>query len=136
MNHLLNSIIEAGKHGGWALALVVACAAVALVYIRPVGEIPATTSEKVVPATGEQGFNTAVFCDDSATTVTELPSPDASGITYELKRVKDGTTETVVVVWNQAGDITYAKHFWDTPTGQESEPAFVTEKARSCIEDK
>lgn len=141
---VLDKIIEAGSKGGWALALIVGLAGIALaalaIYTRPdvpiVGTPPATTELKVVAATGEEGFKVYEFCDDPSTSVRETPSPDASGVTYELKRVKDGVTETVTVVFGQAGDVLYAKHFSDQAGGQESQPAFVTEKARGCIEDK
>ena len=126
-----------GPKGVSVFALLVACFALFLVYTRPIPElIPATTSTNVVPATGEEGFNVAVFCDDKLTSVRATIAPDASGVTYELRRVKNNVTETVTIVLAQTGDILYAKHFSDGPAGQESGAAFVTDQAKQCITRK
>lgn len=118
------------------IALVVACLALFLVYTRPVSQIPATVQRDIVPATGEQGFNANDFCSDPRTDVAKNLSPDASGITYEMKRVASGVSETVTVVLAQTGDVLYAKHFWDQSGVQQSEPAFVDDDVKSCLERK
>ena len=89
-----------------------------------------------VPATGVEGFPVDLFCADPLTTVQDFEAPDASGITYQLLRVRDGKTETVVIVMGANGDTRVATHYYDSLVGQQSEPAFVNEKARECIEDK
>ena len=117
-------------------ALLAACLALFLVYTRPINEIPATTSQKVVPATGEEGFDAKTFCADPLTVVSKTLAPDASGATYELKRVKDGVSETVTVVLAQTGDVLYAKHFSDQGGVQQSQPAFVDDDVKRCLEKK
>ncbi len=117
-------------------ALILAVVVILLIYTRPVpAVIPATTEENVVPATGEQGFNTKEFCNDNATTVVRTIAPDASGATYELKRLKNGVSETVAVVLAPTSDVLYAKHFWDQ-NGQQTEPAYVDDDAKRCIVGK
>ena len=117
---------------GWSVVL-----SLYVVSGKPAGDLPVIGGDTVerVPATGEQGFNTAVFCDDPLTKVATSLAPDASGITYVLSRVKDGVTESVVLTFDQTDEVVYAKHFFDR-SGQQSEPAFVTDDARDCIEDK
>lgn len=90
-----------------------------------------------VPATGIDGFNTEVFCQDPLTKVKPLPAPDA-GVTYQLTRVRDNVSETVLVVLSPSGDVNteFSRHFYDTTVGQQPEPAFVTDKALDCIRKK
>lgn len=89
-----------------------------------------------VPSTGVEGFPVAEFCHDDLTEVLLFPAPDAAGSSYQLTRVKEGVTETVVVVLNAAGDISQATHYHDTPQGQVSQPALIDDDARECIEEK
>src|SRR3990167_859092 len=98
-----------------------------------------TGTEKTImiaPASGIEGFDTTLFCNDKLTKVKAIPAPDASGITYELTRVRDQKTETVVVVLAPDQSILLAKHYYDAAVGQQSEPAIVGEDARKCIEKK
>lgn len=103
---------------------------------QPAGNLPGTEINRIVPATGEQGFNAKAFCEDRLTTVTKTLAPDASGATYELKRVKDGVSETVTVVLAQTSEVLYAKHFSDVGGQQQSQPAFVDEDVKACLEKK
>lgn len=132
----MKKLLAAASDYGWLLALATACFALFLVYARPIGEIPATTSTKVVPATGDQGFDAGTFCSDPRTVVSKTLAPDASGATYELKRVASGVSETVTVVLAQTGDVLYAKHFWDEDGKQKSQAAFVDEDVKRCLEKK
>lgn len=126
-----------GPRGVSIFALLVACFALFIVYTRPVPLIPPNADTvKIVPATGEQGFDAKTFCEDPLTSVSKVIAPDASGATYELKRLKNSVSETVVLTLAQTGDVLYAKHFWDTPTGQQSEPAFVDDDVKRCVERK
>ena len=90
----------------------------------------------IAPASGVEGFDAGLFCNDPLTTVRAIPAPDASGTTYELARVRDQKTETVVVVLAPDQSILLAKHYYDAAVGQQSEPAIVEEDARKCIEKK
>lgn len=105
---------------------------------QPAGNLPGTgdTIQNVVPATGDQGFNAETFCSDPETSVSKAISPDATGVTYEMKRVRDGVSETVTVVLAQTGDVLYAKHFYDQDGVQQSQPAFVDDDVKRCIEKK
>lgn len=142
---LLDKIIEAGGKGGWALALIVGLAGIALaalaIYTRPdvpvIGSPPATTEEKVVASTGAEGFPVDLFCNDDGTQVKALPNPDASGVTYQLVRVRDGVPEAVIWPSGAHGDNLAATHYWyDDEKVQQSEPAIVTPAARRCVEEK
>lgn len=105
---------------------------------QPAGNLPGTgdTIQNVVPATGDQGFNAETFCSDPETNVSKAISPDATGVTYEMKRVRDGVSETVTVVLAQTGDVLYAKHFYDQGGVQQSQPAFVDGSVIRCLERK
>lgn len=104
---------------------------------QPAGDLPGTgDTYHVVPATGEQGFNAKNFCSDPLTSVRKTVSPDASGATYELKRIKAGVTETVTIVLAPTGEQVYARHFYDLDGSQQSEPAYVDEDVKSCLEKK
>ena len=136
MKSITRQMYQWGPRGVTLFALLAACLALFLVYTRPINEIPATTSKNVIPATGEQGFNAKTFCEDSLTSVSKVISPDASGVTYQMQRVKDGVSETVTIVIAQTHDVLFATHYWDTPAGQQSEPAFVDEDVKRCLERK
>lgn len=88
----------------------------------------------VAPASGVEGLDVEAFCRDPLTVVLALAAPDASGVSYQLGRVRDAKTETVLVVLSEGAFA--ATHYFDTTEGQQSAPAFVTTKARDCIEDK
>lgn len=118
------------------IALVVSIVVLVVVFTRPVDVIPTTTQQNILPATGEQGFNAKTFCEDSLTSVSKVIAPDASGVTYQMQRVKDGVSETVTIVLAQTHDVLFATHYWDTPNGQQSEPAFVDEGVEKCLERK
>src|SRR3990167_2684973 len=94
------------------------------------------TKIMIAPASGIEGFDTTLFCNDKLTKVKAIPAPDASGITYELTRVRNQKTETVLVVLAPDQSILLAKHYYDAAVGQQSEPAIVEEDARKCIEKK
>ena len=136
------SFRRAFKDYGWMLALVVAAAALTLV----VGASRATntpipgaesTEVKVVAATGAEGFPVEAFCNDPLTKVAELPAPDASGITYQLLRIRDGKSETVVWTTGPTSNSPIAKHFYYDEAGkQQNEAAIVTAGAKNCIEEK
>lgn len=131
MGWLRNEIEERA----WWLALLLAAAAVVIALtagpeVTDVTPLRDDKTVRVVPASGEQGFPVEAFCLDKLTKVSEFPAPDSSGVTYQLLRVKDGVTESVIV--SPGG----AKRYWDAPEGQQSEPAFVTAKAEKCISDK
>ena len=145
MDNIMNTIGYAMKRWGprgvtnfaLALSLLISIIALTVVYTRPVPSIiPATTETKIVAATGEVGFPVSTFCEDSRTTVKVFPAPDASGLTYSLTRIAGGVVETVVVVAGSTGDNPTAKWYYDTPVGQEGEPAIVDGKAFDCIERK
>lgn len=87
---------------------------------------PLSDDETEVPAIGEEGYNTAQFCDDKLTEITYKPIPDG-GKLYQLLRVKDGIQESVV--WNDAAPS-------GTYFGDRDRPAHITDKARTCIENK
>lgn len=92
---------------------------------------------QVVPTTGDAGFPVAVFCHDENVTVTPGIVPDA-GVAYQLVRTVDGVTETVRWLTFEGREAT---HYWDVkqPDGsfiQDSEPAFVDDAAKKCIEEK
>lgn len=87
-----------------------------------------------VAATGAGGFPVEEFCNDPLTSIVgPVAAPDASGFTYQLNRVRDGVTETVVVVVSE-DQVLAGTHYFDGEDGQESEPAFLTEKARECLD--
>ena len=127
---------SAASEGGIWLALAIATAALvaALAALPRAGVDTTPLSDdkevRIVPSTGEQGFPVATFCEDRLTTVRGFLAPDSSGIVYQMIRVKDGVTESVVVTPGGA------TRYWDGPEGQQSEPAFVTAEARQCIADK
>lgn len=90
----------------------------------------------IVPATGDEGFPVETFCQDDKTTVKAIPAPDASGVTYQMLRVRDGVTETVRVVTNAQDEVAVGTHYWDQDGVQQDEPAVVTQAARECIDTK
>ena len=121
---------------GIALAALVLAVGASRVSDEP---IPGshTTEVKIVPATGAEGFPVEAFCNDPLTKVDELPAPDASGITYQLLRIKDAKAETVIWTTGPTNDSSIAKHFYYGDDGkQREESAIVTAKARECIERK
>ena len=127
-----------GPRGVVVFALLVAMAWTAMLYSRAPAEvgIPLPVTERIVPATGVEGFNTAIFCEDDLTRVKALPAPDASGVTYQLTRMKDGVFETVTVVLNPTGETVTATHYYDTAVGQQPQPAVINDAARKCITGK
>ena len=130
------SVRRALSSYGWAVSLLVATLAllVALVGLPEAGiDVTPTRDDvtiKVVPASGIEGFKVAVFCSDPQTKVTALPAPDATGLTYQLLRIVNGVTETVVWV---TGTRT-ATHYYDSTVGQQSEPAIISDAAKECVE--
>lgn len=126
--------------GHIALQLSGVIAVLLVIYVmlgEPGGvDVPVGEGKDVIPATGEQGFNVEVFCEDELTIVRPFPAPDASGVTYQLTRLKSGVFETVIVVMDVANTVRTADHYADGPTGQAKQPAFITDNARECINDK
>ena len=135
---------KALSNWGWLAALAVTALALAIVYTRPVGVIPATTERKIVvaPASGIEGFDVGPFCADPLTSVRAFPSPDASGVTYQLTRMRDQKAETVTLVLGADESVVMATHYYDAVvnvrggTEQQGEPAFVNADARKCVEGK
>ena len=104
---------------------------------RPIlGDLPGTEINRSIPATGEQGFNVEGFCQDKLTTVDAFLALDASGETYQILRVKDGVTESVIAVVNPRGETVVANHYYQEGGVQKSEAAFLTDKARDCLARK
>lgn len=105
---------------------------------KPAGQVPLVGGNDVhvVPASGVDGFNTAVFCADPLTKVRLFPSPDSAGKTYQLTRVRDNVTESVVYVLNPDDSTRLATHYYDSSVGQQSGPAVITQEARDCIAKK
>ncbi len=98
----------------------------------PVGE----KADNIVASTGIDGFPVADFCNDPLTKVDPFVAPDASGVTYQLLRVRNGVTETVIVVLDKDGSVVVGKHYFDAADGQHVEPAFLTDSARNCLKKK
>lgn len=143
MNKTPKQIVkDALDNGGWQTVVIVLLAGlvVFLVLLPVLGAdtTPVTDDKtvKIVPAQGETGFPVETFCRDPLTKVTVTPNPDASGITYQLVRVKDSITESVVYTTGPDDANRAATHYKDVAGTQESEPAFVNDKARDCLEDK
>ena len=131
------SVMRALSSYGWLVALAVAVLALAIVYARPIPAlIPATTEIHRVPASGIDGWPVAVFCNDPQTKVTYLPAPDASGATYQLVRVVNGVTESVIWTTGPDGESRTATHYYDSTVGQQSEPAVMNDDARRCVESR
>lgn len=139
MSHTLQRMIFTPKVFVWILALIGAIAAAN-------GLIAYTTSHSIiqvgdkahkvviVPATvGVEAYSVKDFCNDPMTKVTSFLAPDASGVTYQLTRVRDSKPEAVIVVRGIDGETRIAKHYWQTEVGQQSEAAVVTEEAWTCI---
>ena len=124
------------------LSLAGLLAALDLTFWQVTGKAPLAKSVgiaeevKIVPAVGIQGYKVAEFCADPLTKVSFFLAPDSSGSTYQLLRVKNGMTESVVVVRNARGETIVATHYQDTPTGQRSEPGVITDEGWKCIESK
>ena len=138
MKSVAQRMREAGPLGVGLLATGAALAALvftailngaASVDVTPLND---DVTRNVLPASGIEGFPGAVFCNDPQTIVTALPAPDASGLTYQLLRIVNGVTETVVWV---SGSRT-ATHYYDSTVGQQSEPAVIDNDAKRCIEGK
>lgn len=128
-NHLFT--FEAFLH---VLVVGIAVTALAVALQKSDTHVPVLSPEPkvVVPATGIEGYTAVLaFCNEA--TIKKLPAPDATGITYQLTRVKGGVSETIVVVLAPTGQTTFAKHYYDTSAGQQSEPAVVDEDAKDCI---
>lgn len=134
------SVRRALKDYGWAVSLLVATLAllVALVGLPEAGVDTTPTRDdvtiKVVPASGIEGFKVALLCSDPQTRVTALPAPDTTGPTYQLLRIVNGITETVV--WVSGGGNRTASHYYDSTVGQQSEPAVIDDDAKRCIEKR
>jgi len=90
----------------------------------------------ITAAVGVEGFKTTEFCNSPGATASGIQAPDASGITYEIRRVLNGKTETVVFVLDSKQEIQYAKHFYDTSVNQDSEPAVIDKDALACAKRK
>lgn len=126
------ALVTLGGFGGY----------LAVVGLHSAGTNPPGTGNTVTvaPAEGVKSFTVIDFCNDPLTKVTILPAPDASGTTYQLTRVRDGRSESVVVVENPAHEVNFATHYFDATnatTGkaeQQSEPAVVDGAGKSCIE--
>src|SRR3990167_5679167 len=131
------SVLMAAEHYGWLLALATTLLAVALLYAKApaVVNLPLPVTEKIVPASGVEGFPVAVFCEDPLTRVYVSLSPHA-GTTHELERIKDGVTETVTILFAEDGRVMPGTHYYDTTAGQRSEPAIANKAAVDCIEKK
>jgi hypothetical protein len=92
----------------------------------------------IVASSGVQGFPVEEFvCDDEDTLVSvPVHIPDTVSTSYQAIRVRDGKTETVVVVINNEDSVAAATHYRDGPDGQISQPAFLSDKAVKCLKDK
>lgn len=138
----MKTLILAAKNWGWALAIGLALVALAVVYSRPdvpvVGQPPATTEEKIVAATGAEGFPVETFCKDPLTQVKPLENPPGvSGLTFQLVRLRDGVQEAVIWQSGEHGDNLGAIRYWFDENGvQQSANAVVTSRARDCIQEK
>lgn len=97
MNHLLDKIIEAGKQGGWILALIVAVAALgfsAIAAFNPVGEAGETVFDVFAsPAENNcpSGWQTTEGDDPHAGPFKACTSPDGRYI----MQISDGTKTTL-----------------------------------------
>ena len=131
------SVRMAAEHYGWLLALVAVAVALLTVYSKAPAEIglPLPVNERIVPASGVEGFPVAIFCEDPLTRVYFSLSPHA-GTTNELERIKDGVTETVTILFAEDGRVMPGTHYYDTTVGQRSEPAIANKAAVDCIEKK
>lgn len=140
MNRIKYNLKAALDNGGWLLALSLVSAAliIFLVVLPGLGADTTPISDdktvRQVPSEGDTGFPVEFFCQDSDTKVTALPAPDASGITYQLVRVKNGVTESVIYNTGPSDSSRVATHYFDQAGQQQSEPAFVNDKAKDCIE--
>lgn len=123
-------VVAIGVTAVWLIALTVYVQALG----KPVGDIPVIGGDtyKVVAATGSEGFDVEGFCNDPLTIVTPASAPDVERLIYTLQRTRDGVMESVLVIEGQS----FARHYYDTPEGQQSQSAIVTEKALSCIRRK
>lgn len=95
---------------------------------------PLTNEQKIVPASGEQGFPVDVFCQDPLTKVDKLafvPPDSQFAAVYTLDRTRNAIHETVTVR-------VYADPNRE-PLGtynDDQHPAYVTKDAVSCITKK
>lgn len=132
---------EWGWRGVWLFTIVwlVALTFFVVVLLNGVANVDVTPLRddkeiKIAPASGVEGFAVEGFCADPMTKVAPFLAPDASGITYQLSRVRAGKTESVTIVKNADGETRIAKHYYSTTVGQQSEDAVVNAEAWKCIE--
>jgi hypothetical protein len=138
--------LNAMRSWGWVLgvagfflalvALIVISQAAGPSAVEPLG-IKTTTETKVVPAIGEQGFNTEVFCNDSLTTAAKdlVAPPDSTYVvTYHLERVKDGIHEIVTIgTYADPSRQPTATHY---DSANVPIDAWVSKEALACITKK
>lgn len=128
------SVKDALAGGGWIVALVVGLSSfVGGVGVGDVADpIDKAPTIVVAPASGIEGYDALLFCNDPLTTLKPpKPAPDAP-IVWELTRTRDLKTETVVYVEGAESGL----HYYDTAIGQQSEPAVMSDEARECIDGK
>lgn len=125
--------------GGLTVTIAVGTLLITITANQVGAPVPGTGGDtiRIVPASGVEGFNTERFCADPLTQVRQFISPDASGVTYQLMRVRDGVAETVTVVYAADSSVLVAQHYYDTATaGQQSEPAILNVEAQKCMRGK
>lgn len=132
---LLALIVEAGKSGGWALALIVAATAVAMVYLRAPRVVdvplPGDTTVQTVAREPGVGYDVAKFCADPATEVhgPTLPVPEDAGRLIATRGIE-------IVNWPGPSSIA-AMHFYTDSQGlNKSEPVEMTKPAADCFAKK
>jgi len=141
VNTMLMNAVK--RHGAKAaLALAVGWSAFTIfnfLTVKGLGEgIEIKNSEDVtiviIASTGSALYDVEPFCNDPLTKVTPSVSQRGAAEGYQLERIRDGKQEAVI--WN--GLTQGATHFyWEgAPPEQKEQPAFVSDEAKECIEEK
>lgn len=141
----------ASKHVRWHVVITVGMAAFGLIAFLNLAWQFADNSNPVkvgapdnviVPNTGIEGWKALEFCKDPKTEVQAFNSPDASGITYQMMRVRDGVPESATFVYSPTGQMVIGKHYFNVEVSpghyeQRSEDAIVSrENLVACIAGK
>lgn len=122
----------------FALFTGVTFVAILVLYINVLDEPLGDTgigNTHILPTTGAEGFNLEAFCEDSLTKVKLEYAPDGSAPTYQITRTRDGVFESAKVIQG----VDTGTHYWDDASKtvvQQSEPAYVSDKAKECLERK
>lgn len=134
----------ASSNGGlWLASIVLAFGlGFSLVILPSLGAdttpLHSDADKVVVNASGEQGYKV----DENVCKAYKVGEPELIpdvGLSYTLKRMTNGISESVIINADFNGNIVnpeFNRHFYNTQTGQQPELAYVTPDGWKCIQER